>query len=92
MWDDTATITGWSHLLCIQQHQTIKALNTFLRALFTSLVQQFSAALADEGSKFQHFIEILLLPVAGGKNGTGGIPGLPLTHPLWKLCDSARAA
>lgn len=63
-----------------------------MRALFTSLVQQFSAALADEGSKFQHFIESLLLPVAGGKNGTGGIPGLPVTHPLWKLCDNTWAA
>jgi len=35
-------------------------------ALFTSLVKQFSAALADEGSKFKQFTESLLL-VSGRK-------------------------
>lgn len=85
MWNDTATIIGSSHLLCIQLQQTIKALNTFMSALFTSLVKQFSAALADEGSKFKQFIESLLL--VNGRKEECHLRYLLITfeqHPLWK--------
>lgn len=55
-------------------------------ALFTSLVKHFSAALADEGSKFKQFIESLLL-VNGRKEGCHLRYSLTTfeQHPLWKL-------
>lgn len=55
-------------------------------ALFTSLVKEFSAALADEGSKFKQFIESLLL-VKGREEECHSRCSVPTSElpPLWKL-------
>lgn len=62
-------------------------------ALFTSLVKQFSATLADEGSKFKQFIESLLL-VNGRKEECHLRYSLTTfkQHPLWKLFDTMRGS